>query len=207
MRTVLAAAAILVSANFAHSADAVVMEPAPTAVLDTAFVWSGGYIGLQGGYAWTQADSDFLVGGSDDLDAGILGVHAGFNQQWDSFVLGVEGDVEYNFSENTYGDIDAGMDWQGSLRLRAGYAIDRTLIYGTAGVAFGSGYAESDLLDLDESETFVGWTAGAGVEHAFTDNWTGRLEYRYTDFGDEEIAGVSVDPDQHAVRIGISYKF
>ena len=36
------------------------------------------------------------------------------------------------------------------------------------------------------SESATGWTLGLGVEHAFTDNWLGRFEYRYYDFGDND---------------------
>ncbi|CDM57608.1 MULTISPECIES: outer membrane protein [Rhizobium] len=34
-----------------------------------------------------------------------------------------------------------------------------------------------------------------------------RAEYRYSDYGDEEIQGTGVDLDQHAVSAGIGVKF
>ena len=33
------------------------------------------------------------------------------------------------------------------------------------------------------SQTKVGWTAGGGLEYAFIDNWTAKLEYLYVDLG------------------------
>jgi outer membrane immunogenic protein len=208
MRILLSAVAILASVGIAQAADAVVEEP--QAVLDTTFVWSGGYIGLQGGYAWTEADiSDF--DSTADLDGGLLGLHAGYNHQWGAFVGGVEIDVEHVWNDTDVDvlgvGIDAGVNWQGSARLRAGYAIDRTLLYATGGLALAKADVESDPLGLDESETFTGWTIGAGIEHAFMENWSGRLEYRYTDFGNKEINGIDVGLEQHTVRAGISYHF
>ena len=34
-----------------------------------------------------------------------------------------------------------------------------------------------------DSATQVGWTAGGGIEFAFTPNWTAKVEYLYVDFG------------------------
>ena len=63
-------------------------------------------------------------------------------------------------------------------------------------------------------ETHVGWTVGAGIEHAFTDRWIARAEYRYSDFGSQDLslaAGLptetSVDLKAHDIRVGLSYKF
>jgi outer membrane immunogenic protein len=55
--------------------------------------------------------------------------------------------------------------------------------------------------------SFTGWTAGLGAEHAFTDNWLGRAEYRYYDFGTEDITRGEVDLSMHTVSVGIAYKF
>ena len=211
------AATFLAFGSAAYAADVVVSEPAaPVAAAISVFSWAGGYIGIHGGYAWT--DAEFSDGGavvlSDDFNGGLVGAHAGYN--WDfgnNFIGGVEVDIDHVWDKNDYTifgtALEAGTDWQGSARLRAGYALDRTLLFATGGVAFANGFVEVPAAGFDESEKFVGWTAGAGVEHAFTDNWIGRVEYRYADFGSEEIAdtGVDVDLKQHSVRLGISYKF
>jgi outer membrane immunogenic protein len=57
-----------------------------------------------------------------------------------------------------------------------------------------------------------GWTVGGGVEYAFTNNLTTRLEYRYTSFEGEDSVfdNVSFGGDEldfHAIRLGLSYKF
>ena len=60
----------------------------------------------------------------------------------------------------------------------------------------------------DESKTFLGRTVGAGIEHAFTDNWIGRFEYRYADFGSEAFPGdIKIGLNEHTLRAGVSYKF
>jgi outer membrane immunogenic protein len=56
---------------------------------------------------------------------------------------------------------------------------------------------------------------GAGVEYAFTNRWSARLEYRYTDFGrwtDMPTLFASAFNEKHretqqAVRAGVSYRF
>ncbi|MEO5755270.1 MAG: outer membrane beta-barrel protein [Mesorhizobium sp.] len=63
-------------------------------------------------------------------------------------------------------------------------------------------------------ETHIGWTVGAGVEHAFTDKWIARVEYRYSDFGTKDLsiaAGLGqvadVSLQTNDIRVGLSYKF
>ena len=55
------------------------------------------------------------------------------------------------------------------------------LFYGTGGGAFGD--VQQNNGNLTVSYNQFGWTAGAGVEAAFTDNITGRIEYLYVDLG------------------------
>ena len=86
--------------------------------------------------------------------------------------------------------MDVGTDYLASLRGRVGYAFDRTLIFATGGVAFTNMSAEATSLivaSLNVDKNYTGWTVGAGAEYAFTDNWIGRIEYRYYDFCDRSI--------------------
>lgn len=217
IRHLLSASAIAIVAfsNSAYAADVVSEEPpVPEASLVQSFTWTGPYIGVNGGYAWTNADLSALGASTDeDFNGSLVGVRAGYNSQMDNnFVGGIEVDVDHVWNKNTYdfgfGDVDVGSDWQGSARLRVGYAIDRTLIFATGGIAFANAYVKSGALGIDESKTFTGWTVGGGIEHAFTDNWVGSLEYRYADFGSKTIGGVTdIDLNQHTVRVGLAYKF
>jgi outer membrane immunogenic protein len=215
----LASTFLILAAGNALAADAVATEPAPEAPA-ADFVWTGGYVGIQGGFAWTHGKLD--INGDTyfdgNLNGALLGVHAGYNwQSSGNFVGGIEVDLEHawntqdfasgdGFETNVAGDI--GTDWQGSARLRAGYAVDRTLVFATGGIAVAQGFLDLPAPDYHERKTFVGWTVGAGIEHAFTDNWIGRLEYRYADFGSLVFPrDVEIGFKQHALRAAISYKF
>lgn len=217
MKTLVLASTILLSvSSVAFAADTVTSGPAPAAP-PADFVWTGGYVGLHSGYAWTNSkvnvDSD-PVADVDGLNGGLLGVHAGYNWQFDgNFVGGIEVDVEHAWTKKDilfFNELFArgGTDWQGSARLRAGYAIDRTMIFVTGGVALANASVEMPIFDYNESRTFAGWTLGAGIDHALSDNWIASLEYRYNDFGSKSFPqGVKVDLNQQTVRAGISYKF
>ena len=67
--------------------------------------------------------------------------------------------------------------WFGSGRLRAGYAFDRVLLYGTGGLALGDNRTSSG--GAVQSSPEIGWTAGVGLEVAVTGNWTGKIEYLF----------------------------
>ena len=67
---------------------------------------------------------------------------------------------------------------------RAGWlASDRTMLYALGGGALGH-FVVPDSQDLRGGDRgkWVGYTAGAGVEHKFTPNWSVRAEYRYLHF-------------------------
>jgi outer membrane immunogenic protein len=163
-------------------------------------------------------------------DSFLAGVHAGYNYQFGAFVAGVEGDIEGLFGDdnNNFNDVlfDANgrpaavsfsansLDWQGSIRARLGFAFDRALIYATGGFAFGgvSGGFNQGLIGSNNDDTLTGWTLGAGVEYALTNNLTTRIEYRYTNFSGNDSVFNNVnfgggDLDFHTVRVGLSYKF
>ena len=94
------------------------------------------------------------------------------------------------------------------------------MLYTTGGVAWGKFDATAVNTPAGTSETWsdtlTGWTVGAGVEWALWQNWTGRVEYRYTSF--DKFTGVSsvVSPGGsfgtddltfHTVRAGLSWRF
>lgn len=226
------AATLLIATASAQAADLAPMPVEPAAPIYLPFTWTGAYVGVHAGYAWGNEDDnldgyfdDVVVPASSfDTDGFLGGVHAGYNVQFDSFVVGIEGDIDWTGIDGSHrfvgDDVSATLsleqNWQASLRARAGFAFDRFLVYGTGGVAFTDADAEIRGTDGDggfrasDSQTLVGWTVGLGAEYAFTDNIIGRLEVRYTDFGDDDFGlgnNVNVDYSQTAVMAGVSYKF
>jgi outer membrane immunogenic protein len=228
------AGVLLVSAsmNAAHAAD--IVDPG-------VYDWTGPFIGLQGGYAWGNNDTStensengppvFVFeedSGSLDLDGFVGGLHVGHNWQSGSLVLGIIGDIEFadmkgdtevSINDFPLSDLDGEIDWLGSLRLRAGFAADRALLYATGGLAVGGAELSIDnnLSDTsaDNQETKWGWTIGGGVEYAVTDELSAFLEYRYTDLGKIDVKldlpqgqrESEADLDFHAIRAGLSWHF
>lgn len=161
-------------------------------------------------------DFDDNVGSDDAVFTG--GMMIGYNYQIESFLLGVEADINYagfgndrsrNFSnldlplingDPVSGSSDLSFDanWFGTLRGRLGFAADNLLFYGTAGLAYGHMEASAQLNLADGAETVSydastdstnwGWTAGAGMEYGL-DNWSFGLEYLYVDLGSAEWDG------------------
>ncbi|MFD1746564.1 outer membrane protein [Rhizobium helianthi] len=206
----LAAAVAFSGSSAALAADAVEQIPEAPMAVETVvptFTWNGGYVGILGGYGWGNGDASVPgLSASDDFDGGRLGGFVGYNWAMASgFVVGLEGDVHYDWNENTYASTDVGTDWGGSVRGRVGYAWDRALLFAAGGWTATNGYIEGP--GVDQSETYNGWTLGAGLDYAFTDNMFGRLEYRYNDYGDKNIAGIDTSFDQHVVNVGLAVKF
>ena len=202
----------------AYAAD-VVEEAPPAPVVQEApiFSWTGGYIGIQGGGLWSHSSFNESDTGlfSDNFNGGLLGGYAGYNYQAGAWVFGIEGDFNGVWNDETFNvggfDVDIATDYLASVRGRVGYAIDRTLLFATAGVAFTQMSADADLFNgvsLNANKNFTGWTVGAGAEYAFTNSWIGRLEYRFYDFGNSSLDNFGdVDLHTNTVTAGIAYKF
>ena len=155
------------------------------------FSWTGFYLGINGGYGFGQSSFSNAVDGSTgnfNTSGFLIGGTLGANYQIGSFVIGLEGDGDWN---NANGSINSTCvtfscttqgEWLATVRGRAGFAWDRVLFYGTGGAAFGSVQASAGGLPYATS-TQTGWTAGAGVEWAFLPNWTAKVEYLYVNLG------------------------
>ena len=189
---------------------------APLAYSAPGHDWSGFYAGVIGGYGF--GDNNFAGGqaGTVSVDGLLGGITAGANMQYDQFVFGLEGDLAWDDLNGsaTCGASACGTDndWSGTLRARAGYAIDPVLIYATAGLAAADINASGPSGTY--SDTYYGWTAGAGVETAITEQLSAKLEYAYTDYGDKTApagtlaaAATTVSPSNHAVKVGLNFHF
>jgi outer membrane immunogenic protein len=197
------------------------------------FSWTGLYLGGSVGYAWGNdraalsvpfaADPFYATYGANP--SGVIGgAQIGYNLQLGPLVAGLEGDVSgLTVSQSKYVGLgyndNIKSNIQGSIRLRAGYAIDRILLYATGGAAFaGIKTSYTSPFGYDSiSRTRTGWTVGGGVEYAVTNNWTIRAEYRYSDFGAFNDYLINSSPilgtygrhhlTQNQVEVGFNYKF
>ncbi len=215
-------------------------------VEEQPYDWSGVYAGVFAGVGSTSSDwdgtDDSAVSPAVSIDESLndteflLGALAGINFQHDRWVFGAEADIawfdadEHEHLDGSEGlDISSEIDVLGSLRARLGYAIDRTLLYVTGGLAFADAehtwddgsFSPGNIFDLSPEKIHLnfGWVAGLGIEHAWTDNWLVRIEGLYFDLGSDDgdvsfTSGPFSEHDEFEVdqeiwvgRIGISYKF
>jgi outer membrane immunogenic protein len=229
-RILLAAALALAAGGQALAADLPQPAPPPPRAPATyvpvpvpVFTWTGIYLGVNGGYAFGTSNwsaTGVPSTGNFNTTGWLGGGTLGGNYQWGQFVLGVEGDGAWtNLTGSTFSNCLHGCttqsDWLATVRGRAGYAVDRILIYGTGGGAFGNLQASAGTLPFSSS-TQIGWTAGGGVEFAFTPNLTAKVEYLYVDLGSQSCAvgfcatsgpATTVTLTENVVRAGINYKF
>ena len=224
---ILAGALLIAATGTAFAADAVVEEV--TVSVAPVFVWTGGYVGLQAGYGWGDSDTLFTEGYfPTDPDGFLGGLYAGYNYQFtNGIVAGVDADITYsNQDGSSIGYSTEGVplptesssidiNWSGAIRGRLGYAVDRFLPYLAAGIAFADvDHTVSNFIGTESySGTLTGWTVGAGLDFAATDNLIVRAEYRYTDFGSDDYPSTlvsaphEVDLENHEIRFGVAYKF
>jgi outer membrane immunogenic protein len=148
----------------------------------------GGFTGgIQGGYNWqfapfwvagVEVDSSYLRGERTSLLSAI--------------------DVGTGAGEDLVGTQRSKLRWLTTIRGRFGPTLGRTFLYGTAGLAIGKedssvvatvtvngGGPGADTTQYAGSSSSIrtGWTAGGGIEHAFTDRVSARVEYLHFDLG------------------------
>jgi outer membrane immunogenic protein len=216
-----------------------VYKAAPAAAV---FNWTGFYLGgsVGGGMASlpvTDLDNfaPFLNGPALKSTGVVGGVHAGYNWQFaPSFLVGIEGDFNWSSFKDSDTTCFTGscsdprsnqlvasskLDQFATLRARFGLTSDRTLLYVTAGPAWGhidASLTESNCVDpscsrfgrvpgqllaaASDSSYHIGIAVGAGVEYALTQNWILRGEYLHLDFSNSDatfstVPNLSGDPN------------
>jgi outer membrane immunogenic protein len=205
-----------------------------------AYNWSGPYVGLNAGYGLghvTIDDQDCNIScSSQSLDpSGVtVGGVLGYNLQRGSAVGGIEAD--YNYFDGKKQKVT---DWPslhraninsfGTVRARAGLALDNTLLYATAGLAIiDQDVAAEEIHNgvptygFRKSTTKVGLAAGVGAEMGLSQHLRMKMEYLYLatpaddNIHDQFTTGYcsthtycnyGYKTEANVVRVGVNYAF
>jgi outer membrane immunogenic protein len=176
------------------------------------------------------------------------GGQIGYNWQADHAVFGLEADFNFidrsngtltvtglpptpfgfGAAPNVFHSTLGRSDFFGTVRGRIGYSWNRTLLYLTGGLAYTDGGHPSatftnvggvQYANFTTSSRSVGYTVGAGLEYAWTNNWSVKAEYLFVDFGGSRTLADPVTPggagytftassDHFSVaRVGLNYKW
>ena len=199
-----------------------------------AFSWSGAYVGAVGGYVFNKDQTHEVLGPFTfdypyHYEGLSYGAKVGYNFDVNTFILGVEGDLEksaatggfYNAPSpgNPGGIGNDSTSWQGSIRARMGMTADRYMVFATAGYAFAqmkNAYTNPTSKVTESFDRFRdGLTVGGGIDYAATEHIIIGAEYRHTEFF--PVTNVSTTafpgatgrqiPISDAVRLSVSFKF
>src|ERR1700682_2217983 len=131
----------------------------------------------------------------------VIGGQIGCDYQFaPSWVVGIEGAVSGSTMKNTrtvglpLGNPDtarvkASTNFLPSVTVRLGYAVDNVLLYAKGGVALAgdkfdvTGSFAGTPFGFQGLDNRIGWTAGGGVDWAFSHHWSANIEYDYYQFG------------------------
>jgi outer membrane immunogenic protein len=190
--------------------------------------WNGFYFGAHVGTANGTSQRDYSDGnttGKFDLGGTTGGALAGFNKQFNSLVLSLEGDIsasnvrgQSSHPNDSY-NYETENNWLATLRPRLGCRLEAPLLpYLTGGLALG----DVRILTPRTTGTGVGgaqgkhvqpgWTAGVGVEtRYFPTHWGLNVEYLYVKLPDASVPGASAGVttttkfSENILRFGINY--
>lgn len=212
---------------------AVLASPAP--ILAEPLSWTGPWVGVTAGIrrdagaTGTPPGPQGLIWPSDRsaLTGGTLGLNAGYDFQFGSFVAGPIAGIDFSRSR-----LAGNMPYFG---LRAGFlATDRILLFLTGGIQSMQNAPDGSIWYLNPSDWSVhkqGYSAkagrlwgafvGAGAEYRLTGNWSVTADYSYAQTRGHFNDFVSVPPaaatsgmqvnlnttvSTHTFRIGVKYR-
>jgi outer membrane immunogenic protein len=243
----------LLGAQTVSAADLQPPMASPVYMAPASFSWAGPYLGITAGYANGFHSFDDLAGAflgypglANDQSQGFAGGGTlGINWQDGGLVYGLETDIDWLSNKSSYVDPNGAinnfhpsetnrLDYLGTVRGRLGLAVDRTLLYVTAGLAYGEvantvqynslNFPTSNTPYYHVDSTRFGWVVGSGLEHAWTPNWTIKGEALYAQLDSPNVSWVSPPPGSPTfpanavlndrfntgvaiIRAGVNYKF
>jgi opacity protein-like surface antigen len=218
-------------------------DPSPVVAALAPVNWNGFHVGgsiggLRAESEQTLAFNAFGVGTGRVTPeaAGILaGGEVGYDFQFGSFVVGVAGNFHWSNARGSRActaavglvyTCETEVDLLTTVTGRLGYALDRSLFYVKGGVAFAD---VTERLDANSGNQTVGgavlpsfaanyasegWTIGAGMEFALTNNVSAKAEYMHYELdrqrGRLPAAAVAASSAQHSgdlVLVGLNFRF
>jgi outer membrane immunogenic protein len=199
---------------------------APAYMAAPIYNWTGFYIGghLGGAFAGNNGFAGAVNGSNNGAFLGGLQVGADY-QFAPNWVVGIEGQYSWLSSNNLTSTFPGAVVYNtnqrglGSITGRFGYTWGPALLYVKGGYAY-SDYTQS-LTTAGVPTAFTlngshhdGYTVGGGLEYMFAQNWSGKLEYQYYNFGNTSfvtpaalVGFGSTRNDEHVVKAGINYRF
>jgi outer membrane immunogenic protein len=233
---------VLALASPALAADLPLKAPSATA---SVYDWSGVYVGAFGGGGYGNHNVNNATGSAvpfADFSAnysstgGIGGGDIGYQWQSGSLVVGVEGDLAWTglkgndasqFAAGSFPGVTAvdadNLRWTGALLAKAGYTVDRWMLFFEGGYAFGSiQHTNTPLVGpVDKFNVSAnGLTGGAGIAYAVTNNVIAKFDFRYTSFNGynrpgNTVTGLTVNGQlpystvstYSVVTLGLDFKF
>jgi outer membrane immunogenic protein len=237
MKTVLLAGVALFALSSAASAADLALRGSYVPEMAPTSDWTGIYAGVQGGgvaggdFRFRDATPGMVAPISAQASVGgfVAGGTVGYNWQWGSIVLGIEGDLSYADFGNRLsigmpglgtGFVEAKAEgFVGTATARIGYSWDRALVYAKGGYAYLGEAAfragATGIPTASRSTEMDGWTVGGGLEYAVSNNLTAKLEYQYLKFSRRTInlaaapavLPVSAELDGHLVKAGLNWHF
>ena len=164
----------------------------------SAYDWTGLYFGGVASYATGE---DQWPDGPYELDDSFFGgVFAGYNYQIGQLVLG--GEILGQFGKMKEADYPT--LWYENIidvKARAGFAIDRTLLY------VSGGYSLANIEEDGEHFSMDGYNVGLGADFALTENVIIGVEYSYRDIDGTCVHDVDVEGNVSTFQARASYKF
>lgn len=165
--------------------------PAPMAPMPVSMGgdWGGFYAGGSLGYATASEDDPTVF----DDDGVTYGIHAGYDYDFGSFVLGGELELSGFDVEDGANSIDS----VARAKLRAGYDAGDFMPYVTIGAA------QLDIGGLDATDT--GPVYGLGMDYRYTDSIRIGGEVLKHEFNDFNDTGLDFDATTAAVRVSFDF--
>jgi opacity protein-like surface antigen len=211
----------------AHAAD-LLTKAAPAPI---AYSWTGAYVGANFGGAFNHEDMTTPIGLAPTDPSGVLGGgQLGYNYQFSTWLLGIEGEFDGTTAQGTANFVDpvtstalavtSDHRWYSTASGRLGYVMGSLMIFAKAGGAWmnadyqfsvtNSGLTATSSINSTRS----GWNAGVGLEYLLSPKWSAKVEYDYLDFGSNTVGlvtpvgnGVTFKTNVNEVKVGLNYHF